>query len=120
MQLVILNFSSFVGRLSSGFAAHVIGAPITITFSSVCCAAVILGMIGVKTVSSVVLVAIFFGFFAGTCKLVYLEALDEDADKETDIAMNAPVLAVLADDFGEIGYVHLIFVMHSYMVSRRS
>lgn len=84
--LVILNFASFVGRLSSGFAAHTIGAPITITVSSGCCAAVILAMMGIETVTSVVLVAMFFGFFAGAY-----------------IALNAPMLAVLADNFGEIG-----------------
>ncbi|GJE93676.1 MFS general substrate transporter [Phanerochaete sordida] len=84
--LVILNFASFVGRLSSGFAAHTVGAPLTITVSAGCCAAVILGMIGVGSVTSVVLVALFFGFFAGAY-----------------IALNAPMLAVLADSFGEIG-----------------
>ncbi|EKM56382.1 uncharacterized protein PHACADRAFT_118039 [Phanerochaete carnosa HHB-10118-sp] len=84
--LVILNFSSLVGRISSGFVAQKIGGPIGITFSAMCCSAVILAMIGIKTVTSVVLVAIFFGFFAGSY-----------------IALNAPVLAVLADNFGEIG-----------------
>ncbi|GJE93674.1 MFS general substrate transporter [Phanerochaete sordida] len=85
-SLVILNFASFVGRLSSGFAAHAFGAPITITTASACIGAVLVGMIGVKTVASVVLVAIFFGFFAGAY-----------------IALNAPSFAVLADNFGEIG-----------------
>ncbi|THH00733.1 hypothetical protein EW026_g1870 [Hermanssonia centrifuga] len=85
-QLVILNFGSFVGRLSSGFAAHAFGVPIVITLSAGCCSAVILGMIGLKSVTSVVLVGLFFGFFAGAY-----------------IALNAPLIAVLTDDFSEIG-----------------
>ena len=65
---MILNFSSLVGRLSSGFAAHNFGAPLTIVLCALCCGAVTLGMIGVQSVASVVLVGVFFGFFAGACK----------------------------------------------------
>lgn len=64
---MILNFCSFVGRLSSGFIAHRIGAPITITAASLACTAVVLGMIGVKDVAGVVCVGIFFGYAAGVC-----------------------------------------------------
>ncbi len=64
---MILNFSSCVGRLTTGFVAQAIGVPATITVATGCYAAVLLGMIGVRSVASVVLVGVFAGYFFGSC-----------------------------------------------------
>lgn len=56
--------------MSSAFVAHAVGAPIVITISAGCCAVVVMGMIAVHNVVGVVLVGVFFGFFAGSCKLL--------------------------------------------------
>ena len=54
--------------MTSGFVAHTFGVANTITVLAGCCAAIIIGMIGVKSVVSVVLVGIFVGFFLGACE----------------------------------------------------
>ena len=69
---MILNFGSFVGRLASGFAAQAFGVANMVTLSSGCCAAIILGMIGVDSVVGVVLVGALFGFFIGACEFLNL------------------------------------------------
>ncbi|KIJ54706.1 hypothetical protein M422DRAFT_24608 [Sphaerobolus stellatus SS14] len=84
--LVILNASSFFGRISSAFFLGRLGVGnLTIT-ATACCSIIIFGTIGLSSVASVVLIAICYGFCSG----IY-------------VALNAPFIANLADDMSEIG-----------------
>ncbi|KAJ3755384.1 MFS general substrate transporter [Lentinula raphanica] len=65
-SLVILNSASAVGRLLSGFFVNKLEAGNMITVSTAICAAVIYGMIGLSSVTSVVFIAMFYGLFAGS------------------------------------------------------
>ncbi|KAI0675763.1 major facilitator superfamily domain-containing protein [Trametes maxima] len=85
-SLVILNVSSFFGRLSPGFVAHVLGVGNMTVASTFVCAILIFGMIGLGSLASVVVIGVIYGFFAG----VY-------------ITMLAPLLALLTDDMSELG-----------------
>ncbi|KAI0373510.1 MFS general substrate transporter [Pilatotrama ljubarskyi] len=85
-SLVILNACSFLGRLSPGFFANKLGVENITTLSTFVCAVLILGMIGLGSVASVVVIGVIYGFFAGTY-----------------IAMLAPLLAHLTDDMSELG-----------------
>ncbi|KAI0341396.1 MFS general substrate transporter [Trametopsis cervina] len=85
-SLVILNACQLLGRLATAFVAQRFGAPLVIMASSGCCAAIVWGMIGIHSPTSVVLVGVFFGFFAGAYQ-----------------ALEAPLVAVLSDDVSEIG-----------------
>ena len=67
-QLVILNFASMVGRLSTGFLAHIFGVAELLTISVGCCAAIAMGMIGLKDIAGATLIAVLFGYFAGLCE----------------------------------------------------
>jgi hypothetical protein len=67
-QLVIMNFSSFIGRLSPGLYANRLGIDNVVVIATCCCAILVLGIIAVKTVVSVVVIGIIYGFFAGICQ----------------------------------------------------
>ncbi|KAJ7024650.1 major facilitator superfamily domain-containing protein [Mycena alexandri] len=84
--LVILNFSSFVGRLSPGFFVRRFGVINMLTIAAGCGAVLILSMIALKTIASVVIIGILYGFCAGVF-----------------ITLMAPLLAVLTADMGELG-----------------
>ncbi|KAH9858585.1 MFS general substrate transporter [Lenzites betulinus] len=85
-SLVILNSFSFIGRLAPGFFANRLGVHNIIVVSTFCCAVMIFAMIGLKSVASVIVIAIIYGLSAGTY-----------------IAMIAPLLASLTDDMSELG-----------------
>ncbi|KAJ6629721.1 major facilitator superfamily domain-containing protein [Mycena sp. CBHHK59/15] len=85
-SLVILNASSFVGRLWPGFFARSLGVLNMITVASGCGAVVILGIIGLKNIISVTIICVLYGFCAG----VY-------------ITLAAPLVTLLTDDMGELG-----------------
>ncbi|KAJ7202020.1 major facilitator superfamily domain-containing protein, partial [Mycena pura] len=84
--LVIMNFSSFIGRLVPGFFARKLGIINMIVVASGSGAVLILSMIALKTVPSVVVLGILYGFCAGVF-----------------VTLMAPLLAVLTDDMGELG-----------------
>ena len=72
IQLVIMNASSFVGRLSPGFFAQKLGVENMTLASTLACTVLIFGMIGLGSVASVVVIGVIYGFFAGTCEHVPL------------------------------------------------
>ncbi|KAJ7708237.1 MFS general substrate transporter [Mycena rosella] len=84
--LVIMNASSFIGRLSPGLVAHRWGVKPLITAGSGCVAVLIVAMIGIHDVASVVSIGVVYGFFAGMI-----------------VALTGPLLAVLTDDMSELG-----------------
>jgi hypothetical protein len=67
VQLVIMNASSFVGRIVPGFLAHSLGIANMATASAGCGAVLVLGMIGLSNIASVVVLAILYGFCSGIC-----------------------------------------------------
>ncbi|KAJ6473363.1 MFS general substrate transporter [Mycena vitilis] len=85
-SLVILNAASFVGRLSPGFFVHRLGV---INISAVAAgvgSALILSMIALKSIASVVIIAIIYGYSAGI-----------------SVTLMAPLFTVLTEDLGELG-----------------
>lgn len=62
-----MNSAGFVGRLTPGFFAHTLGIPNMVAASAGCGSVVILGMIGLRTVASVVVLGILYGYCAGVC-----------------------------------------------------
>ncbi|KAH7903516.1 major facilitator superfamily domain-containing protein [Hygrophoropsis aurantiaca] len=85
-SLVILNASSFLGRLTCGFIVKYVEVHLFVVIAVGACTLVILGMIGLSSLSGSVLIAITFGYFAG----VY-------------IALASPLIASLTSDFSELG-----------------
>ncbi|KAJ7626797.1 major facilitator superfamily domain-containing protein [Roridomyces roridus] len=84
--LVIMNASSFVGRLAPGPLANKLGVINIGTAASGGGAVLILCMIALKSLASVIVIAIIYGFFAGIF-----------------VTMMAPLMAVLTTDLGELG-----------------
>ncbi|KAJ7215509.1 MFS general substrate transporter [Mycena pura] len=83
-SLVILNTSSFVGRLLPGFFAQSV---INIIIAATGCGTVLLFcMIALKSVASVIVIGAIFGFCAGAF-----------------VTLQAPLVAVLTEDIGELG-----------------
>jgi hypothetical protein len=62
-----MNASSFVGRLTPGFFAHSLGIDNMVAAAAGCGAVVILGMIGLRSITSVVVLGVLYGFCAGVC-----------------------------------------------------
>ncbi|KAJ7097047.1 MFS general substrate transporter [Mycena belliarum] len=85
-SLVIMNASSFFGRLFPGLVVHRLGVINMITAAAGSGAVLILSMIALKSVASVVVFGVLYGFSAG----VY-------------VTMTAPLLAALTDDMQELG-----------------
>ncbi|KAJ7290034.1 MFS general substrate transporter [Mycena rebaudengoi] len=84
--LVIMNASSFVGRLTPGFFAHSLGIDNMVAAAAGCGAVVILGMIGLRSITSVVVLGVLYGFCAGVF-----------------ITLMPPLVAFLTEDLTELG-----------------
>ncbi|KAH9934443.1 MFS general substrate transporter [Epithele typhae] len=84
--LVILNGCSVLGRLSAGLIAQRFGVTWTVALFSFICVACTFGFIGLSSVTSVVVIGVIFGYFAGAY-----------------VALLGPFFAALADDVSEIG-----------------
>ncbi|PPQ78770.1 hypothetical protein CVT25_010643 [Psilocybe cyanescens] len=85
-SLVIMNGSSFMGRIFAGFTGGSIGIGNLVIISTAICSVLIFCMIAISNVASVVIIAIIYGFSSGAY-----------------VALMAPMVANLADDFSEIG-----------------
>ncbi|KAJ7718869.1 MFS general substrate transporter [Mycena maculata] len=85
-SLVIMNASSFVGRLTPGFFTHCLGIANMVAAAAGCGAVLILGMIGLSSIVSVVMLAILYGFCAGVF-----------------ITLMPPLVAFLTEDLTELG-----------------
>ncbi|KAJ7763161.1 major facilitator superfamily domain-containing protein [Mycena maculata] len=84
--LVVMNASSFVGRLCPGLVSHRWGVKQMITVAAGCGAVLILAMTGIHSIASVFTIGVLYGFFAGNI-----------------VALIGPLLAVLTDDISELG-----------------
>ncbi|KAJ7813776.1 major facilitator superfamily domain-containing protein [Mycena olivaceomarginata] len=85
-SLVIMNGSSFVGRLSPGFFAQRLGVVNMVTAASGVGAVLILCMIALKSIASVVIIGVLYGYTAGIF-----------------VSLMAPLLTTLTDNIGELG-----------------
>ncbi|KAJ7176263.1 MFS general substrate transporter [Mycena crocata] len=85
-SLVIMNTSSFIGRLTPGFFAHSLGIANMVTASAVGGAIIILGMIALRSLASVVVLGILYGFCAGVF-----------------ITLMPSLVAFLTEDLSELG-----------------
>ncbi|KAJ6546075.1 major facilitator superfamily domain-containing protein [Mycena vulgaris] len=85
-SLVMMNAASFVGRLSPGFFAHALGIENMVAAAAGSGAVLILGMIGLRSVTSVVVLGIMYGFCGGVF-----------------ITLMPPLVAVLTEDLAELG-----------------
>ncbi|KAJ7239515.1 major facilitator superfamily domain-containing protein, partial [Mycena rebaudengoi] len=89
--LVIMNASGLVGRVVSGFLAEIFGVANVVTVAAGCGTALVLGIILLRTIASVVVLAILNGFVAS----VYA-------------ALLPPLLASLTEDFAEVGGIRIL------------
>ncbi|KAG2133949.1 major facilitator superfamily domain-containing protein [Suillus cothurnatus] len=85
-SLVILNVSNCVARVTSGFIATFTGVPNLIIVATISGGVLILGMVGLSSLASVVVLAVMYGYSAG----LY-------------IAMVSPLVAALTPDLSELG-----------------
>jgi len=85
-SLVILNMANLVGRVTSGYIAAFTGVPNLTIVATIASGILILGMIGLKSLASVVVLGVIYGYFSG----VY-------------IAMYVPLVATLTSDMSELG-----------------
>jgi predicted MFS family arabinose efflux permease len=72
--LVIVNASSFLGRIVPGFLSRKsprFDVGYMITFSTLCCSVLIFAIIGVKVIARFVIVGFLYGFFVGDSKFSY-------------------------------------------------
>ncbi|KAJ7240405.1 major facilitator superfamily domain-containing protein [Mycena haematopus] len=84
--IVIMNASSFAGRLCPGLVLHRWGVKPMITVASGCGAILILAMAAIHNVAGVVTIGIIYGFFAGTI-----------------VTLIGPLMVALTDDMSELG-----------------
>ncbi|KAF8809867.1 MFS general substrate transporter [Phlegmacium glaucopus] len=84
--LVIMNASSLAGRLSPGFFPRSLGVVHMTVVSAVCCGALILSMVAIGNVTSVVVIAVLYGYATG----IY-------------VALEWPLIAFVTPDISELG-----------------
>lgn len=85
-SLVIVNAASFCGRLSAGVIAHFIGVVDLTIFSTLACAVLLGGMIGLSSMESFIVLGLLYGLLSGM-----------------NIAMMAPFMALIATNPSELG-----------------
>ncbi|KAG1742381.1 major facilitator superfamily domain-containing protein, partial [Suillus paluster] len=85
-SLTILHTGSFVGRLTAGVVSAYVGVPNTVIGSSLISSAIIFATIGLRSMASVTLIGVSYGYFAG----VY-------------VGMMAPVVSYLTPEVSDIG-----------------
>ncbi|KAG1738957.1 MFS general substrate transporter [Suillus lakei] len=85
-SLVIMNTSSFVGQLTSGVLVEYFGVPAVLTVSTFAGTVLLFALIGLRTLASVVVIGILYGYSAGIFQALW-----------------APVLAVLSPDPSDLG-----------------
>ncbi|KAG1748485.1 uncharacterized protein EDB91DRAFT_1245186 [Suillus paluster] len=82
----ILNASSLIGRVTSWFIALFTGVPNLAIIATMSCSVLILGMIGLNSLASIVVLAVLHGYFEGLF-----------------VAITSPLMATLMPDLSELG-----------------
>lgn len=62
-----MNASSFIGQLSSTVLVGYLRVPTMLIIATFCGTIILFGMIGVQTVTGVVVFGVLYGYFAGIC-----------------------------------------------------
>jgi hypothetical protein len=101
-----MNTSSFVGQLTSGLLVEYFGVPGVMTFSTFAGTVLLFSLIGLRTLASVVVIGILYGYSAGICKSRTMAHHTRSLLFSTVQALWAPVLAVLSPDPSDLGYAH--------------
>ena len=60
-----MNAASLAGRLSPGFFAHSLGVVHMTVASAICCVALIFSMVAIENATSVVVIAVLYGYVSG-------------------------------------------------------
>ncbi|KAJ7290033.1 major facilitator superfamily domain-containing protein, partial [Mycena rebaudengoi] len=84
--LGIMNASAFVGRVVPGFFGHSLGIANMVAAAAGCCAVIIFGTIALRSIVSVVMISVLYGFFAGVL-----------------VTLLPPLIALLTEDMTELG-----------------
>ena len=101
-----MNTSSFIGQLSSTVLVRYFRAPAVMIIATFCCSVILFGMIGVHTVTGVVVFGVLYGYFAGICTSFAFSTMTEVLDSPCIalvLALWTPVLALLTPDLSELG-----------------
>lgn len=85
-SLVILNASNSVGRVTAGYIAAYTGVLNLTVIAAISCGLLIFGLIGLKSLTSVVILGVLYGYFVGLYN-----------------AIIGPLVATLAPDHSELG-----------------
>ncbi|KAL4077036.1 major facilitator superfamily domain-containing protein [Scleroderma yunnanense] len=85
-SLVIMNASNLIGRMSAGLITSYIGVPKSMTIATFACGVLILGMTGLGSIVSVVILGVLYGYFSG----IY-------------IALMVPLMTILTPDLSQLG-----------------
>lgn len=106
-QLVIMNASSFIGQLTSGVLVQHFGVSAVLTSSTFGGTVLLFALIGLRTLASVVVIGILYGYSAGICKPAYhvhCSAYSRSPLLSAVQALWAPVLVILSPDPSDLGY----------------
>ncbi|KAG2151401.1 major facilitator superfamily domain-containing protein [Suillus clintonianus] len=85
-SLAIFHTGCFIGRLTAGIVSAYLGVPHTVIGSSLIASAIIFAMIGLRSMASVTLIGITYGYFSG----IY-------------VGMMAPMITYLTPEISDIG-----------------
>jgi len=66
-----MNASSFLGQLTSGFLVEYFGVPAVLTATTFSGAVLLFSLIGLRTLASVVVIGVLYGYSSGVCKFTY-------------------------------------------------
>lgn len=106
-EIAILNTGSLFGRSTSGLMAHYFGVPNYMLISVVAISALVLAMLGLHHTFTVALFGVLYGWFSGACKSISTQNSFTTHEERTilGLAMQSPMLAMLAQSPTEVGYV---------------
>ncbi|CAK5274378.1 unnamed protein product [Mycena citricolor] len=102
--LVIMNSSSFLGRLAPGFFAGRLNPKTMMAISTACGAILILAMMALRNIASVVTIGVLYGFCAG-CSACRPSLVQQglSCPHVTVVTLVGPLFASLTDDMSELG-----------------
>ena len=97
-----MNAANLVGRVSSGFITRYTGVPMLMIITTFSFGVLILGMIGLSSVASVVVLGILYGYFSGICGH-FITLMPHYLILFKDVALTVPLAAVLTPELSELG-----------------
>ncbi|KAJ7066199.1 major facilitator superfamily domain-containing protein [Mycena amicta] len=101
--LVIMNGSGLVGRLSSAFLGELFGTALVITASTAACSILIFSMLLLRTVASVVVLAILIGYFSGVYAALVPALIAELTEDAAEVGMRMGLCFTAEGVFALIG-----------------